>query len=195
MKKNWTIAIVGVLLATGAQAMDVSVGPVVGGQLMDRTDFGSGHDGPLRVGRSALAGLEVALAIDDRLSVSLDAVAGPYRDDGYARAGRVVTDRRDVDHAVLFGAHLTWTGPRRVRPFVGGGLTVKAYDYADTRVWFPARTGHGLSFRTGVERTGRVPAGLEVRWVLLMDHPLRDGLSQVEMQVRASVRLRVSRRR
>lgn len=179
----------------GALFAQVRIGPTIGFSLLERQDTSLTH-GPLvdevTVGRTLLAGVtvEVPFTVHDHLGFEI--AIGPYHDD----VERSCINRapeppctpvpfKSVSRAVLYGMqYLRTFGLRPWRPYVAGGIGVKAYAYEEE--FEPENVSPTLMVALGAERNRRHPVRFEVRTVIVQDNALLLGKTQVELQARAT---------
>jgi len=174
-------------------AGQVRVGPLFGYSFLAETDTSLSH-GPLddeaTVGRSWLVGgvLDARLTEHDVLSAEFS--IGPYHDD---------VDRYTIVHGTTFDAqpfvaHQTSNalivglqyarimGHGSWRPYVGGGLGFKRYDFQSS--FEDADTCPLVAATAGIRSVGRRPVRLEVVALVVWEHPILPDERQFELQAR-----------
>jgi hypothetical protein len=185
-------------------AGQVYVGPTFGTSLLEHRDTSLSH-GPLvdevTVGRTLLAGVVVDLQFTTHDHLSFEFVIGPYHNDverycintAGAASPCTLTPFKSVSRGIVYGMqYLRTFGGHTWRPYVAGGIGVKAYAYRED-FNEPENVSPTFTAAFGAESGQRHPFRVELRTVVVQDNPLLLGKTQIELQARATFLLRTTK--
>jgi hypothetical protein len=209
MKKTLVAVLMFCVVGSRVEAAEVNLGALVGASLLERKDTSFSH-GPLEdevtLGRTILGGVVLGLRLEGRHEVALEFVVGPYQNDverscvGIQGSSCQPVPFSASSHAVLYGLHYTFVfRPNRNSAFVGFGMGAKKYSYDDT-LYDPGKQASSLAVHgtVGLEFRRKARLRLETRVIFVSVNPfLRyssgGDASQVELQIRASIRFHVGK--
>jgi len=196
--------------ATGAEAAQLELSIIAGGQLLEQHGEGVTHGAvvdEVTLGRTVLGGLSLGLRLGERHHLAAELVVGPYHNDSerYCIYFHDVTCppthlAQATDYAMLYGLHYSFVfRPGRPTPFLGLGFGAKTYHYDESLYQPEEKTALALHGVVGFELPGRAPIRLEARGVVIPKNPyllpgedFSQGTTQFELQVRASIRFAIS---
>ncbi len=199
-------------LAAEARGLRLNVGATGGVQVLEQKTTAFSH-GPLTsevtLGRTVLGGLFVDLEGSRRHHLTAEVSLGPYHNDVervcyYGESGGPcqLSPIIATSYAVHYGLQYSYVfGQAAVRPFLAAGIGGKRYTYDAA---FAPQSGRGsVTYHgaLGLEVAGRAPVRLEVRCIVVPNNPyltqgvptFLDNARQVELQVRMSVRVPLTR--
>ncbi len=210
----FSAVLVFVAAAATANAVELDVSPIVGGQLLERKDSGLSHGAlqdEVTLGRSVLGGLALGVRWGARHHLAAEGVIGPYHDDVDRSCIRLASTGLDCSpspyvttrFAVHYGLQYSFVLRRHgTSPFLGTGIGAKHYAY--DRLGDPSYRSASFTWNgaLGVEGGEFLPVRLEGRLVVVWRNPylwyLNEGYGtgssrQYELQLRLSVRVPVLR--
>jgi hypothetical protein len=197
---------------SGGEAAELNVGVLAGASVLERKDTSLSHgslEDEVTLGRTILGGVVLGLRLEGRHEVALEIAGGPYSNDVERSCIRIQgascqpTPFTAASRAVLYGLHYTFMlQPHRKSAFVGLGMGAKKYSYDDT-LYVPdsdRASSVALHGAVGAEFPGKAHFRLETRVILVTFNPFLSfaagsgsKASQVELQVRASIRFHVGK--
>jgi hypothetical protein len=192
----------------GVEAAELTVGALVGASVLETKDTSLSHaslQDEVTLGRTILGGVVLGLRLEGRHEVALEIAGGPYSNDVERSCIWIqgplcqLMPFKAASRAVLYGLHYTFMlQPHRKSAFVGLGMGAKKYSYDDT-LFVPGddrASSVAVHGAVGAEFPGKADFRLETRVILVTFNPfLSSGrkASQVELQIRASIRFHVGK--
>ena len=209
MKRKTLILAVATVLARPGEPAELSVGAVVGAQLLETKSEGVSHGAvvdEVRFGRTWLGGLSLGLRMGTHHEAAVQVVAGPYRNDidhycihtGSDLCSCRIGGGASTKYALLYDAQysfrMRWG---RMSPFIGAGIGAKRYTFRVSPYPYQG-SASSLAFHAalGAEAGERLPIRLEARGVMVRKNPYLDqadefgqSTTQYELQLRLGIRL------
>ncbi len=209
MRRAAVIALLACAMTTDAAAVDLSLGVLAGAQLLEQKTTEVSH-GPLTdeitLGRTVLGGLFLDLAAGEGHHLTFEGAIGPYHNDVervcYYDEHAPCSSLQPIiatSYAIHYGIHYSFVFKEAgASPFFGLGIGGKAYSYDED---LGGDSSFAFQGSLGLEFPGRTPWRLEARCVLVPHNPylqphvptFLDNARQVELQVRVSVRIPLTR--
>ncbi len=212
MNKEGVLAVAVLLLAPAAHALEVGVAAVVGGQLLEQKSTDLSHSSltdEITLGRTLLAGASLDIRLHERHQVSAEGVIGPYHNDidrsciappgqGPCTPFPTVATSYAVHYGVMYSYSFKRHGDGA---FVSVGIGSKKYSYDASHGWLEHDSSIAFHGGVGYELAGKPRLRVEARCVVMPHNPFLEqagelfgyGATQVELQIRASIRVPLSR--
>lgn len=193
---------------SGVEAAELSVGVLAGASVLERKDTSLSHaslNDEVTLGRTIVGGVALGLRLEGRHEVALEIAGGPYSNDVDRSCFRIqafsceLMPFKAASRAVLYGLHYTFMlQPDRKSAFIGLGIGAKKYSYDDNLFVPDSDRASSLALHgaVGAEFPGKAHFRLETRVILVTANPFLSNAakaSQVELQIRASIRFHVRR--